>query len=90
MSGMAFRLIRCHLPRMASKPGMASTAAAMPMRAATAEPEDQPASVRDRANDPEVAKVAAESKAKLNPAADLVCISPPVTSEEIGNPLQCL
>jgi hypothetical protein len=38
------------------------------MRAATAAPGDQPASVRERANEPEVLKVAAVRSASANPA----------------------
>jgi hypothetical protein len=42
--------------------------AATLIRAATAAPEDQPASVRDRANEPDVPNVAADNKARPRPA----------------------
>jgi hypothetical protein len=47
--------------------GTANISAARPIRAATAAPDVQPASVSVRANDPEVAKQAEESNAKLSP-----------------------
>ena len=74
---MAVALLRStsHLPRSDSRAGIASTRAAMPTRAITADSADQPASMSERAKVPEVAKVTAESSANPTPAAGRECMS---------------
>jgi hypothetical protein len=54
-------------PRIEMTAGAARIRAAALIRAATAAAGDQPASVRDRANDPDVLKVAADSNASASP-----------------------
>ena len=58
----------CQRPRSEMTAGTASITAAALMRAATAAPGDQPASVSERANEPEVLKVAAVRSASASPA----------------------
>jgi hypothetical protein len=58
----------CNRPRSDKAAGTANMRAAALMRAATAAAGDQPASIRDRANEPDVLKVAADSNARAIPA----------------------
>src|ERR1044071_7944751 len=56
--------------RRARKPGTASRREATPMRATTAAAGDQPTAVIERANEPEVPKLAADSTARPRPRLD--------------------
>ena len=58
---------RCQRPLRASTPGTTRTSAAIPTRAATAEPAVHPESSRPRASAPESPKVVADTTANASP-----------------------
>ena len=63
----ALRHRDCQRPRNEMMAGTASNRAAALIRAVAAAAGDQPAPVNDRANDPDVLKVAADSSANASP-----------------------
>src|SRR5829696_2847589 len=67
-SAIGSRRRRCQRPRSDTIAGTASNSAATPMRTVTAAAGDHPATISERANDPEVLKVAADNSARPRPA----------------------
>src|SRR5215207_5662040 len=67
-SAIGSRRSRCQRPRSDTIAGTARSSAATPMRTVTAAAGDHPATISERANDPEVLNVAADNSARPRPA----------------------